>query len=73
MPFRNLKEFKEGYFIFLDELNKCFKIGKINNKIIELINEWKPHIIERIKAREINLYNKYKIIYNRNCIEDLLI
>lgn len=69
----NLKEFKEGYFIFLDELNKCFKIGKINNKIIELINEWKPHIIERIKAREINLYNKYKIIYNRNCIEDLLI
>lgn len=60
---KKLKEFKKGYFSFLDELNKCFKISKIDNMILELINEWMPHIIERIKVREKNLYNKYKIIY----------
>lgn len=64
----NLKEFKKGYFNFLEKLYNSIKSGIISNDIINLIKEWLPHILNNIKNREIRIKNKYNIIYTNGLI-----
>ena len=61
---KNLKEFRKGFFNFLDKLYNSLKICKIDNSILKLINEWMPHMVKNIQQREIKIYNKYNIIYS---------
>ena len=59
---RDLVEFKEGYFEYLDTLYNCIRFNSIDNNLIKLIQYWIPIIETNIKERETKIYKKYNIV-----------
>ena len=59
----NLKEFKPGFFKFLDDLYLSLRRGRIDNNILLSIYKWIPDMEERIRERDERLKNKYNIVY----------
>lgn len=60
-----LREFKPGFFDFLDTLYVSIRDGNITQKLLNLIHIWEPHMLVAIEYRSITLYKKYKLVINK--------